>query len=91
MTPFGDGFIRLIKMPLASVVSATVFVGIAHVGDLKEVGKAAPKHRGNSRCSIVASRCRFFFSLLFGEAMSRRSARVVDEGLRDRGSTVGRP
>jgi aerobic C4-dicarboxylate transport protein len=43
MKPLGDGFIKLIKMLLAPVIFATVVVGIARMGDLKEVGKVGAK------------------------------------------------
>ncbi len=43
MKPLGDGFIKLIKMLLAPVIFATIVVGIARMGDLKEVGKVGAK------------------------------------------------
>jgi aerobic C4-dicarboxylate transport protein len=39
MQPFGDGFIKLIKMLIAPVIFCTVVTGIAGVGDMKKVGK----------------------------------------------------
>lgn len=39
MKPFGDGFIKLIKMLIAPIIFCTVVVGIAGTGDLKKVGK----------------------------------------------------
>jgi aerobic C4-dicarboxylate transport protein len=39
MKPFGDGFIRLVKMLIAPIVFATVVTGIAKMGDLKKVGR----------------------------------------------------
>jgi aerobic C4-dicarboxylate transport protein len=39
MKPFGDGFIKLIKMLIAPVIFCTVVMGIAGVGDMKKVGK----------------------------------------------------
>ena len=39
MKPFGDGFIKLIKMLIAPVIFCTVVTGIAGVGDMKKVGK----------------------------------------------------
>jgi aerobic C4-dicarboxylate transport protein len=39
MKPFGDGFIRLIKMLIAPVIFCTVVTGIAGVEDMKKVGK----------------------------------------------------
>ena len=43
LKPLGDGFIRLIKMLIAPIIFATVVVGIAKVGDLKEVGRVGLK------------------------------------------------
>src|ERR1700710_372041 len=41
--PFGDGFVKLIRMTLAPIIFATVVVGIARMGDLKEVGRVGAK------------------------------------------------
>lgn len=39
MKPFGEGFIKLIKMTIAPIIFCTVVQGIAGTGDLKKVGK----------------------------------------------------
>jgi len=39
MKPFGDGFIKLIKMVIAPVIFCTVVVGIAGMEDMRKVGK----------------------------------------------------
>ena len=39
MKPFGDGFIKLIKMIIAPIIFCTVVVGIAGTADMKKVGK----------------------------------------------------
>jgi aerobic C4-dicarboxylate transport protein len=39
MQPFGEGFIKLIKMLIAPVIFCTVVTGIASVEDVKKVGK----------------------------------------------------
>jgi aerobic C4-dicarboxylate transport protein len=39
MKPVADGFIKLIRMMLAPVIFGTVALGIARMGDLKEVGR----------------------------------------------------
>ena len=39
MRPLGDGFIKLIKMLIAPIVFATITVGIAKMGGLREVGR----------------------------------------------------
>lgn len=43
MKPFGDAFIKLIKMMIAPIIFTTVVVGIAKVGDMKEVGRVGLK------------------------------------------------
>lgn len=43
MKPLGDGFIKLIKMIIAPIIFATVVVGIAKMGDMKEVGRVGVK------------------------------------------------
>jgi hypothetical protein len=50
MKPLGDGFIKLIKMLIAPIIFCTVVVGIAHMGDMKEVGRI-----GCARCSTSRS------------------------------------
>jgi aerobic C4-dicarboxylate transport protein len=39
MKPFGDGFIKLVKMIIAPVIFCTVVIGIAGAGDMKQFGK----------------------------------------------------
>ncbi len=43
MKPFGDGFIKLIKMIIAPIIFCTVVVGIAGMGDMKKVGRVGGK------------------------------------------------
>ena len=43
MQPFGDGFVKLIKMLIAPVVFTTLVVGIAGMKDLKAVGRTGAK------------------------------------------------
>lgn len=43
LQPFGDLFIRLIKMIVVPIVLSTIIVAIAGVGDLKSVGKLGGK------------------------------------------------
>jgi Na+/H+-dicarboxylate symporter len=43
LKPLGDGFIRLIRLTLAPIVFGTVVVGIARMGDLREVGRVGLK------------------------------------------------
>jgi aerobic C4-dicarboxylate transport protein len=39
MRPLGDGFIKLIRMMIAPIIFGTVVVGIAKIGDVKNVGR----------------------------------------------------
>ena len=41
--PFGDGFIKLIKMLIAPIIFTTVVAGIAGMGDLKRLGRVGVK------------------------------------------------
>ncbi|KFF73212.1 C4-dicarboxylate transporter [Chryseobacterium sp. P1-3] len=43
MKPVGDGFIKLVKMIIAPVIFITLTLGIAHMTDLKKVGRIAIK------------------------------------------------
>ncbi len=43
MKPFGDAFIKLIKMMIAPIIFTTVVVGIAKIGDMKKVGRVGLK------------------------------------------------
>jgi len=43
LKPLGDGFIKLVKMIIAPVIFITLTLGIAHMSDLKKVGRIAGK------------------------------------------------
>lgn len=43
MKPFGDGFIKLIRMMIAPVIFLSVVVGIAGIGDLRKLGRVGLK------------------------------------------------
>ena len=43
LKPLGDAFIKLIRMTLAPIIFATVVVGIARMGDMREVGRVGIK------------------------------------------------
>lgn len=43
LKPLGDAFIKLIKMMIAPIIFTTVVVGIAKIGDMKEVGRVGLK------------------------------------------------
>src|ERR1700736_5599718 len=43
MQPFGDAFIKLVRMIIAPIVFVTVVVGIAKLSDAREVGRIGVK------------------------------------------------
>jgi aerobic C4-dicarboxylate transport protein len=43
MKPFGDGFIKLIRMMIAPVIFLSVVVGIANIGDTRKLGRVGIK------------------------------------------------
>ncbi|MET0343694.1 MAG: dicarboxylate/amino acid:cation symporter [Polyangiales bacterium] len=43
LKPFGDGFIKLVKMMIAPIIFCTVVHGIASMGDLKRIGRVGAK------------------------------------------------
>ncbi len=43
LKPLGDAFIRLIKMMVAPIIFCTIAVGIAKMGDMREVGRVGLK------------------------------------------------
>ncbi|MDQ2696467.1 MAG: cation:dicarboxylase symporter family transporter, partial [Pseudomonadota bacterium] len=43
LKPLGDAFVKLIKMMIGPIIFGTVAVGIAKMGDLKEVGRVGLK------------------------------------------------
>jgi aerobic C4-dicarboxylate transport protein len=43
LKPVGDGFVRLIKLMIAPIVFSTVVGGIAHMADLRKVGRVGVK------------------------------------------------
>ncbi|WP_116091779.1 C4-dicarboxylate transporter DctA [Sphingomonas crusticola] len=43
LQPIADGFIKLVKMLLAPIIFGTIVIGLARMGDLKEVGRVGAK------------------------------------------------
>jgi aerobic C4-dicarboxylate transport protein len=43
MKPFGDGFIKLIRMMIAPIIFLSVVVGIANIGDTRKLGRVGIK------------------------------------------------
>ena len=62
LKPLADGFIKLIKMLIAPIIFCTVVIGIAHVGDLKSVGRIGVK-------ALIYFELVTTFALLFGLAV----------------------
>ena len=59
LKPVADAFIKLIKMLIAPIIFCTVVVGIAHVGDLKSVGRIGVK-------ALIYFEVVSTFALMFG-------------------------
>lgn len=59
LKPVADAFIKLIKMLIAPIIFCTVVIGIAHVGDLKSVGRIGVK-------ALIYFEVVSTFALLFG-------------------------
>lgn len=59
LKPISDAFIKLIKMMIAPIIFCVVVTGIAHVGDLKAVGRIGVK-------ALVYFELVTTFALLFG-------------------------
>ena len=59
LKPLADGFIKLIKMLIAPIIFCTVVLGIAHVGDLKSVGRIGVK-------ALIYFEAVTTFALIFG-------------------------
>ncbi len=62
MKPLADGFIKLIKMLIAPIIFCTVVLGIAHVGDMRAVGRIGVK-------ALIYFEVITTFALLFGLAV----------------------
>jgi len=43
LRPFGDGFIKLVKMLIAPIIFATVVAGLAGMGDMKRAGRVGAR------------------------------------------------
>ncbi len=59
LKPLGDGFIRLIKMIIAPLIFLVIITGIAHMGDVKAVGRVGAK-------ALIYFLSVTTFALLFG-------------------------
>jgi aerobic C4-dicarboxylate transport protein len=75
MKPFGDGFIKLVKMLIAPIVFCTVVTGIAKMGDLKKVGRVGLKALVYFE---VLSTIALFIGLLVGKLVKAGAGMNVD-------------
>jgi len=46
LKPFGDGFVKLVKMMIAPIVFCTIVAGITSLADMKEIGRTLLKSMG---------------------------------------------
>ena len=46
MKPFGDGFVKLVKMMIAPIVFCTIVAGITSLSDMNEIGRTLVKSMG---------------------------------------------
>lgn len=67
LKPLGDGFIRLIKMIIAPLIFLVIVTGIAHIGDVKAVGRTGVKALAYF---LAASSFALIFGLLVGNLMA---------------------
>jgi len=63
LRPLSDGFIRLIKMIIAPLIFCVVVTGIAHVGDIKSVGRIGLK-------ALIYFEVVTTFALVFGMVLA---------------------
>jgi len=59
LKPLADGFVKLIRMVIAPIVFCTVVLGIAHIGDMRAVGRIGIK-------ALIYFEVVTTFALLFG-------------------------
>ena len=81
LRPLGDGFIKLIKMLIAPMIFCVVVTGIAHVGDLKSVGRIGVK-------ALIYFEVVTTFALVFGLLIG--NVRQAGRGLQHRPEHAGR-
>ena len=75
MKPFGDGFIKLVKMLIAPIVFTTVVTGIAKMGNLNKVGRVGLKSLVYFE---VLSTIALFIGLLVGKIVKPGAGMNVD-------------
>ncbi|MFZ4843316.1 cation:dicarboxylate symporter family transporter [Mycetocola saprophilus] len=77
LKPLGDGFIRLIKMIIAPLIFLVIVTGIAHMGDVKAVGRVGVKALAYF---LVASTFALIFGLVVGNLMAPGAGLNIDPG-----------
>ncbi|MFT4225592.1 cation:dicarboxylate symporter family transporter [Micropruina sp.] len=75
LKPIGDGFIRLIKMVIAPIIFLVIVTGIAHVGDVKSVGRVGVKALGYF---LAASTFALAFGMLVGNVVRPGAGLHID-------------
>src|SRR3954447_6572900 len=75
LKPLADGFIKLIKMLIAPIIFCTVVIGIAHVGDLKSVGRIGVKALIYFE---VVTTCALLFGLVIGNLVKPGAGFNID-------------
>jgi aerobic C4-dicarboxylate transport protein len=49
LKPFGDGFVKLVRMLVAPIIFLSVVVGIASVGDTSKLGRVGIRRSSTSK------------------------------------------
>lgn len=86
LKPLGDVFIKLIKMTIAPVVFCTVAAGIAHMSDLKKVGRVGGKALIYFE---VVSTFALVLGLVVGELVRPGAGMGIDPASLDPAATAG--
>jgi aerobic C4-dicarboxylate transport protein len=83
LKPLGDGFIRLIKMIIAPLIFLVIVTGIAHVGDVKAVGRVGVKALVYF---LVASTFALIFGMVVANVVKPGAGLNIDPATLDAGS-----
>ena len=87
LKPIGDGFIRLIKMVIAPIIFLVIVTGIAHVGDVKSVGRVGVKALGYF---LAASTFALAFGMLVGNVVRPGAGLHIDPASLNGAAALGR-
>jgi aerobic C4-dicarboxylate transport protein len=83
LKPLADGFIKLIRMVIAPIIFCTVVLGIAHVGDMRAVGRIGGKALLYFE---VVTTFALFFGVLVANVLRPGSGFHIDPGTLAHGS-----